>query len=56
MYEALLRDLDGLEYGMSVSATDLTCSLALTPVADSPSAKFFASQNVDISDISTSAS
>lgn len=55
MYETLLRDLDHLEYGMSVEADDWTFELSLTPLPDSKSAKFLASQNIDITDLGSSA-
>lgn len=55
IFEGLLGDLEDLHYGVSVSDTNLRFSLMLTPLADSKSAKFLASQNIDISDLATSA-
>jgi len=55
VYELLIRDLDQLEFTMSVSDTALNNSLSLIPVEGSQSAVLLASQDVNISDLSTSA-
>lgn len=56
MYEALLRDLDNLEYGLSANDTALTFSIECDMLEGSESARFLNSQNVDISDLGSSAS
>ncbi|MDQ8206635.1 hypothetical protein QEH52_03885 [Coraliomargarita sp. SDUM461003] len=50
-YINMLRDLDRMDLGMSVDENDWKFALELTPLANTPSARFLASQNVDISDI-----
>ena len=54
-YEAMLRDMDAIGYNMSVTDEDLRFAFDFTPVQASPTARFIASQDVDIADLAFSA-
>ncbi len=51
MYESMLKDLDTLDWGMSIVGADWRSSFTFTPLAGSGTAKFLSDQNVDITDL-----
>jgi hypothetical protein len=50
-YEAIIRDIDSLEYGVAVNDSNLVFSMDLRPIVGSVSAEFLEAQDIDLTAI-----